>query len=110
MDEFEGVKGKMGDVSGKMGDVSGKMGDVSGAPRTLAEVHQLFLRDRQAETISSLRTKISRLESEILAIAQWLDGRIVLIEEQIRTENLRDRMAILESDVRLMQETKPPVT
>ena len=102
------VSGKMGDVSGKMGDVSGKMGDVSGAPRTLADVHRLFLQDRQAETISTLQMKINRLENEILAIAQWLDNRLTIVEEKVLSGNLEARIKLLEADVLRLKTPRPP--
>jgi hypothetical protein len=118
MPELDGVAGKMGDVSGKMGDVSGKMGDVSGvmgkmgdvsgAPRTLADVHRLFLQDRQAETISTLQMKINRLENEILAIAQWLDNRLSIVEERVLSGNLEARVKLLETDVLRLKSVKPP--
>ena len=96
MRRSNGVRGKIGDVSGKIGDVSGKIGDVSGkigdvsgvdgkigdvsGDSPLSQVEDFLMQDRSGDKLYCLQMKIHRLENEVLAIARWLDARIISLE------------------------------
>ena len=126
------VSGRVGDVSGRVGDVSGRVGDVSGrlgvsgkigdvSGRSMAEVEDILLQNRQAETIRCLEIRVDRLEGELVGITRWLEGRLRSLENEVPT-NLEGRLRIAESGtgqtesrlraveekLRVLQAAKPP--
>ena len=88
------IAGKLGDVSGKLGDVSGhsvlgRLGDVSGtAPAE--ELFNALIFDRESDARRYTVGRISRLESESVLIAAWLNARIV--QQGIDTKALVDAL------------------
>jgi hypothetical protein len=87
-----GLSGRLGGLSGRSGGIGGRLGGLSG--KSLDEVHGLVLQDRQSEKVECLESRVNRLEDEILAIAEWLDARLGIIEETM-PDDLRQLLSII---------------
>jgi hypothetical protein len=107
-----GLSGRVGGLSGKVGGLSGRVGGLSG--KSLEEIHGLMLQDRDSGKVECLERRVDRLEDELLAIAEWLDERLRIIEENmpddlkrilaIKDENLNDLAATVQDSLDQLDE------
>ena len=88
LSEISSIEGQLSELSGKQETVDGDMADSKARSETLKEEY-----DRMSEEIRNLDVRISERQaaaSEALIAIGNLEGRINVLNEQIRTEELKE--------------------